>query len=496
MTLYNPGGPPLFSTNPIDQLYDDLKKMSSRENFSANLNKYALTLQLTYMNTYSGLDTLISNSSGDPSLDVFVSANNIGKSLGNINLSKEYISQILSRCVSPPDNCFELNKIFVFQSLINDLLKRRNYLQSLGSVSSIGVLPSHGGSLSSNGAGYQSGPNPRSLRLDKSNPFSGSDNIGHLMSNSWDHQGVVPVASSSHLASAGHLGAVVLNPHDLRSANSDVVPSSGRFDVGAVSESTQSLKNDQSLPVDSSSPAENQVSSVSPLKLVVYPRRDNREPVGPDKKTKPIELSIQILEPYFGTTLENAAKKIGISTTTLKSFCRKLGIQRWPYRQDYTTRLSRIQSRGAASSSSSINNRAASSSSGASLRGTILSSSIQEEAAIALSSSSGEAGAVFQAESSPSGTLSPTQEGAAVASSSLSGEAALSSSGASSPGNSNVLEVDSDVDLDFDPMDTLGERDSGDELPPIPQEDTSRQTYTRLGPGHLPPGKTRIGPRC
>eukprot|EP00960_Hanusia_phi_P040738 754622-Hanusia_phi.AAC.3 len=44
-----------------------------------------------------------------------------------------------------------------------------------------------------------------------------------------------------------------------------------------------------------------------------------------------VKLDRETLEPLFNLKQEIAAEKLGICLTSLKSACRKLGIQRWPY---------------------------------------------------------------------------------------------------------------------------------------------------------------------
>jgi hypothetical protein len=63
----------------------------------------------------------------------------------------------------------------------------------------------------------------------------------------------------------------------------------------------------------------------------VYPRRKAGETVR--STSKPIVLTKEMLEPFFGTPLRTAAWHMGLCPTALKSVCRKLGINRWPYQQ-------------------------------------------------------------------------------------------------------------------------------------------------------------------
>jgi len=44
-------------------------------------------------------------------------------------------------------------------------------------------------------------------------------------------------------------------------------------------------------------------------------------------------LTLDCLKCYFGRTLEEAAKELGVCSTVIKNVCRKYGIRRWPYRK-------------------------------------------------------------------------------------------------------------------------------------------------------------------
>ncbi|EKX42776.1 hypothetical protein GUITHDRAFT_111146 [Guillardia theta CCMP2712] len=46
-----------------------------------------------------------------------------------------------------------------------------------------------------------------------------------------------------------------------------------------------------------------------------------------------VSLSLQALSPLFHTPQDQAAHVLGISLTSLKSACRRLGISRWPYKR-------------------------------------------------------------------------------------------------------------------------------------------------------------------
>ncbi|GJQ08971.1 hypothetical protein GpartN1_g762.t1 [Galdieria partita] len=44
-------------------------------------------------------------------------------------------------------------------------------------------------------------------------------------------------------------------------------------------------------------------------------------------------LTLDCLKNYFGRTLEEAAKELGVCSTVIKNVCRQYGIRRWPYRK-------------------------------------------------------------------------------------------------------------------------------------------------------------------
>jgi len=62
----------------------------------------------------------------------------------------------------------------------------------------------------------------------------------------------------------------------------------------------------------------------------IFPRRK----AGQHARTsvKPVVLTESALSPMFSLPLHEAAARLGISATALKSACRKLNIKKWPYR--------------------------------------------------------------------------------------------------------------------------------------------------------------------
>eukprot|EP00960_Hanusia_phi_P049378 759523-Hanusia_phi.AAC.4 len=60
---------------------------------------------------------------------------------------------------------------------------------------------------------------------------------------------------------------------------------------------------------------------------------------------KKVQLEESVLRPLFGIRQEDAAQYLGVSLSSLKSACRRLGINRWPYtRSRQETTASRVHS--------------------------------------------------------------------------------------------------------------------------------------------------------
>ena len=47
----------------------------------------------------------------------------------------------------------------------------------------------------------------------------------------------------------------------------------------------------------------------------------------------PLEFTLHTIEPYFELPQAHAARMMGVSVTTMKQICRRLDIERWPYRR-------------------------------------------------------------------------------------------------------------------------------------------------------------------
>ena len=65
----------------------------------------------------------------------------------------------------------------------------------------------------------------------------------------------------------------------------------------------------------------------------LFPRRKagSKDASPPAKGRAPILVSYQAIASFFGQPQNDAARQLGISLTTLKQVCRKLGLTRWPY---------------------------------------------------------------------------------------------------------------------------------------------------------------------
>jgi len=59
------------------------------------------------------------------------------------------------------------------------------------------------------------------------------------------------------------------------------------------------------------------------------------------------DITLEEVKAYFGMPLRQAAQQLGICGTTLKSVCRRLGIQKWPFRTLSKLQQNAKQLRGA-----------------------------------------------------------------------------------------------------------------------------------------------------
>jgi hypothetical protein len=74
--------------------------------------------------------------------------------------------------------------------------------------------------------------------------------------------------------------------------------------------------------------------------VCVFPRghKEGRDPQdwlsNRRRRTRhPVEFTLQTIEPYFELPQAQAARMMGVSLTTMKQICRRLDIERWPYRR-------------------------------------------------------------------------------------------------------------------------------------------------------------------
>ena len=71
----------------------------------------------------------------------------------------------------------------------------------------------------------------------------------------------------------------------------------------------------------------------------LFPRRkakelESEEPPAPPKRNRnPTTFSREIIEPYLHLPLAQAAPAMGLSVSSVKRICRRLGIERWPYQR-------------------------------------------------------------------------------------------------------------------------------------------------------------------
>ncbi|EKX42822.1 hypothetical protein GUITHDRAFT_111192 [Guillardia theta CCMP2712] len=65
-------------------------------------------------------------------------------------------------------------------------------------------------------------------------------------------------------------------------------------------------------------------------RVIVAPRS---RPDGIDGPPIEVSIDLQVLEPLYCMRQEEAAERLGVCLTSLKSACRKLGVMRWPYKK-------------------------------------------------------------------------------------------------------------------------------------------------------------------
>uniref|UniRef100_A0A7S0EJR0 RWP-RK domain-containing protein n=1 Tax=Hanusia phi TaxID=3032 RepID=A0A7S0EJR0_9CRYP len=83
----------------------------------------------------------------------------------------------------------------------------------------------------------------------------------------------------------------------------------------------------------------------------IFPRRKAGQQTRVN--SKPVVLNEKTLQQFFSLPLHEAAYKLGISATAMKSACRKLGIKKWPYRSVYGAKTTGVGNSHSSSSSPS-----------------------------------------------------------------------------------------------------------------------------------------------
>ncbi|EKX36590.1 hypothetical protein GUITHDRAFT_117246 [Guillardia theta CCMP2712] len=68
----------------------------------------------------------------------------------------------------------------------------------------------------------------------------------------------------------------------------------------------------------------------------VFPRRRRGEDMAEVKE--PVELTYELVSRFFEMKQEDAAQQLGLSLTSFKGACRRLGVVRWPYNRKYNSK--------------------------------------------------------------------------------------------------------------------------------------------------------------
>jgi hypothetical protein len=69
------------------------------------------------------------------------------------------------------------------------------------------------------------------------------------------------------------------------------------------------------------------------MRLQIYPRRKAGQKKRESGSSTAVVVTLDVLNSFADIPLVHAAKKLGISKTALKSACRTLGLERWPFRR-------------------------------------------------------------------------------------------------------------------------------------------------------------------
>ena len=74
-------------------------------------------------------------------------------------------------------------------------------------------------------------------------------------------------------------------------------------------------------------------SNLAQMRLQIYPRRKAGQKKRDSGTGAAVVVTLEVLQSFADIPLVHAAKKLGISKTALKSACRTLGLERWPFRR-------------------------------------------------------------------------------------------------------------------------------------------------------------------
>jgi hypothetical protein len=124
-------------------------------------------------------------------------------------------------------------------------------------------------------------------------------------------------AKSNNMSSGSESGESGVSPN-----NSDSTSS------GSQQISARKLKKEDEQKQHKSTTSRRGKNPTTNQCVSVFPRKKKTEEY---RAKDQMIISLKNLEPLFNVPLKEAATKLGISTTALKSVCRKFGLKRWPY---------------------------------------------------------------------------------------------------------------------------------------------------------------------
>eukprot|EP00960_Hanusia_phi_P041166 754869-Hanusia_phi.AAC.2 len=85
------------------------------------------------------------------------------------------------------------------------------------------------------------------------------------------------------------------------------------------------------------------MTEVNERQISLFPRRKQGEVEIPKKGRLPLTIDMSVIESLYTIPQVEACKILGISLTAMKQLCRKLGLDRWPYRRPCTKGRTRIR---------------------------------------------------------------------------------------------------------------------------------------------------------